>query len=81
MPLSVILIPYGLLVLIFAIFALVSLFHLIRYGSLTFFSFFVTFIFLAGTVLILYSTAFLLVDTDWSIPIFEFAEQVPSLGI
>ncbi|OGL78726.1 hypothetical protein A3F28_02540 [Candidatus Uhrbacteria bacterium RIFCSPHIGHO2_12_FULL_57_11] len=81
MSLSLILIPYGLLLAIFAIFSIVSLLHLVRYGSRTFFSFFVTFIYLAGTVLLLYSTATLLADTDWTAPLFEFAPNVPSLGL
>ena len=80
MSLSLILIPYGLLLAIFAIFSIVSLLHLVRYGSRTFFSFFVTFIYLAGTVLLLYSTAFLLSDVDWATSLIQLESSTPTFG-
>jgi hypothetical protein len=63
---SVLLITYGILVLAFLIFALVNLYHVLKFGFLGFESFFVTFIFIAGTVLILFITYKLGLEIDWT---------------
>lgn len=81
MPLVLILLPYGILLAIFAIFSAINLFHIIRFGSLTFASFFATFLFLAATVLILFATYSLLLDTDWFAPLLELIPNPPSLEI
>ncbi|MBD3360055.1 MAG: hypothetical protein GF365_05115 [Candidatus Buchananbacteria bacterium] len=63
---SVLLIAYGVLVLAFLIFALVNLYHILKFGFLGFESFFVTFIFIAGTILVLFITYKLGVEIDWT---------------
>lgn len=63
---SVILIVYGFFVLCFLIFALVNLYHVLAFGFLGFESFFITFIFIAGTILVLFITYKLGMDIDWS---------------
>jgi len=64
--LYIFLIFYGILAAIFVIMALVNLFHLFAYGFLSYLSFLMTFIFLAGTVLILFITYKLGLQIDWS---------------
>ena len=63
---ALILIPYALVVAFFAVMALIHVQHLIHYGATTKMSFAVTFCFLAGAVLILFTTWYLLQGTDWS---------------
>lgn len=65
--LSLLLIIYGILVLLFFVFALVNLYHLFAFGFLNFESYLVTFLFLAGTVLILFITYRLALQIDWSL--------------
>lgn len=60
------LIVYGALVLIFLIFAIINLLHLFAFGFLNFESFFMTFIFLGGIILILFITYKLGLKIDWS---------------
>ena len=63
---SVYLILYGIMVAIFVIFAIINLYHLFAFGFLSFQSFFMTFIFLGGTVLILFVTYKWGLKLDWS---------------
>ncbi len=65
-PLFVLLIPYGLFLLIFLFFALVNLFHLLRFSPLNLLTFFATFLFLAGTTLILTTSYNYLITINWS---------------
>ena len=65
--LSILLIIYGIFVLLFFLFALANLYHLFAFGFLNFESYFVTFIFLAGTVLILFITYALASQIDWTV--------------
>lgn len=64
--LYVLLIAYGLIVAAFIVFALFNLYHLFNFGFLSFLSFFMTFIFLGSTVLILFITYALASQIDWS---------------
>ncbi len=64
-PFILILIPYGLAILFFALMALINVLHLIHYGSPTITSFLVTFLFLTGAVFILFFTWQELQGTDW----------------
>jgi len=59
------LIVYAIFLLIFIIFAIINLYHMIAYGFLTFESFFMTFIFLGGVILILFITYKLGIAIDW----------------
>lgn len=64
--LSAYLIIYGVLIAIFVAMAVVNLFHLFAYGFLSYLSFLMTFLFLAGTVLILFITYKLGLQIDWN---------------
>jgi len=57
---------YAVLVVIFLIFAIINLYHLIAFGFISFESFFMTFIFIAGIILILFITYKLGIEIDWS---------------
>jgi hypothetical protein len=64
--LYIFLIIYGVALVLFVIFALVNLYHLFYFGFLSFESFFITFIFLAATVLIIFITYKLGMAINWS---------------
>lgn len=64
--LYVLLIIYAIALAGFLIFAIFNLYHLFNYGFLSFTSFFVTFLFLAGVVLILFITYQFGSQIDWS---------------
>lgn len=65
-PISYFLVPYGLVVLFFAIMAIVNVYHLVHYGATTGVSFVVTFLFLAGAAFILFFTWQAAGTADWS---------------
>ncbi len=60
------LIPYGLFLLIYLCFSLVNLYHLIKFGTANLTAFLVTFLFLAGAVLILYTSYNYILTIDWT---------------
>lgn len=64
-PFAFVLIPYGLVILFFALFAVINVYHLVHYGATTGVSFVVTFLFLAGAVFIMFFTWQALVGVDW----------------
>ena len=64
--LLVLLIPYGILVAIFLLFAIINLYHMFTFGFLNFESFFMTFLFIAGIILILFITYELAMAIDWT---------------
>ena len=66
MPLWLLLAPYAVFLLVFAVFALVDLANLWRFRSGFFSAAFVTIIFLAGTAAIIYGTYYLLSPVDWT---------------
>jgi len=63
---GLLLIPYGIAVILFLIFALLNVYHLIAYGATTKVSFLFTFVFLAGSSFIAYASWLYLKDIDWS---------------
>lgn len=65
-PLSFVLIPYGIVIVIFALLAMYSVHNLVKYGATTHSSFVATFAFLAGAVFVMFFTWFALRGTDWT---------------
>lgn len=57
---------YAILLVIFFIFAIINLYHLLAFGFISFESFFMTFILIAGIILILFITYKLGIEIDWS---------------
>lgn len=72
LPLAIVLIPYAIFIIVFLIFALINVFHLVHYGQTTRISFTVTFIFFIVTSFILFATWAALRHIDWSAPL-EFS--------
>ena len=68
-PISLLLIPYAIFLIVFLVFAIVNVYHLIHYGQTTKVSFGVTFVFFAMTALILFLTWKGLQGVDWTYPI------------
>ncbi|MBI4262213.1 hypothetical protein HY624_01665 [Candidatus Uhrbacteria bacterium] len=69
MPLAIFLIPYGLFLLCFFIFALFALAHLFVFGEKNFTTFLATFLFIVASVLVLNTSWNLLVSIDWKEPV------------
>lgn len=63
--LSFALIPYGFVVILFALLAAFSVFSMLRHGATTGTSFLATFAFLAGATFVLFFTWEGLKGTDW----------------
>lgn len=62
---AILLIPYALGVLLYAVFAFFALMHVIRHGLIDLPGFIMTFLFLAATVLILFITYSIAIQFDW----------------
>jgi len=69
MTLSLLLIPYLIVVAIFIIVVLINIYHIATSAALTTVSFAVTFFILALGVLTIYGTWYLLQGTDWQQPL------------
>lgn len=65
-PIAYFLIPYGLFLFIFLFFSFVNLYNLIKFGTTNFTAFLATFIFLAGSALLLYTSYNYIIAIDWS---------------
>ncbi|MBI5729164.1 MAG: hypothetical protein HY983_02910 [Candidatus Magasanikbacteria bacterium] len=68
-PFYSVLFVYGFFLLTFTTFALFNIGHLVRTGTFTLASFFVTFLFLSATAIILWFTWNLLSGVDWTMPV------------
>lgn len=64
-PLSLILLPYGIVVILFLLLAVYNVYNLVRYGATTNASFLATFCFLAGATFVLFFTWHALREVDW----------------
>lgn len=71
-PSSLLLIPYGLFMLAFAVFALINFYNLLKYGGFTFAGFFAVFLFIAGVSFVFFLTYINLSGFDWNTPILFF---------
>lgn len=63
------LIPYGLFVLLFVVFAIIDVVHMVKFGTFGMVNYVALVIFLTGTAFIFWSTAQLLLPVDWTLPI------------
>ena len=73
--LSILLIPYLLFLLLWLIFSLVAVYHMIKFGFKNFTTFFTTFIFVAVSLALLVVSYNFLIQIDWdaSVSIFQGA--------
>lgn len=73
--LSTLLYPYAAFLALFAIGALVNIMHVVKFGTGAVRHAILLIVFLAGTAAILWGTAFLLVDVEWSTPFTVFGSR------
>ena len=67
-PILYFLIPYSFFVLIFIVFSIFNVYHLLRYGIYNFNLYILTFIYIGGTIFILGTSWIVLYTFDWSTP-------------
>jgi hypothetical protein len=67
-PLWYLCIPYGLFGMLFVAFALINVYHMVRFGTFGLANLIAFIMFLGGTALILWTTTALLGGVDWSQP-------------
>ncbi len=80
LPLYILLIAYAIFLIIFFIFFITNLLHIIFTGTTTFSSFIATFIVMTLTALTIYGTWYYLQNTDWAQPVTLFdASWITSL--
>ena len=74
---SVFLYVYLLFILIWLIFSIIALYHMIRYGQMGFISLLVILIYILVSVMILYTSYQYLSQIDWSAEITIFPGGIP----
>jgi len=68
-PLSIFLIIYFIFLVIFILFSYFDIYHLLKFGTLNITNFLVTFIYLGGSILIIFISWQYLSQIDWQQPI------------
>jgi ABC-type maltose transport system permease subunit len=66
-PLIAFLFLYLLFLVVWLIFSLIALFHIIRYGQVSFGTFTAAFLYIAGSIIILFFSYQYLSQIDWSV--------------
>ena len=67
--LSILLIPYLLFLLLWLIFSLVAVYHMMKFGFKNFTTFFTTFVFVAVSLALLIISYNFLIQIDWDISV------------
>lgn len=78
-PISILLIPYGLFLLVFLIFSLFHFYHVFRFAFGDIKVFAGTFIFIGAVALILFYSFQLLAPVDWSYPLINLGGAAGSI--
>ncbi len=73
LPLWLLLIPFGLLVFLFVIYGFFNIYHLLRFATYSFGSYFLTTVFVGGAIIIGVVCAVYLFSYDWSLA-WDFSE-------
>jgi len=68
-PIAIILILYAVFLLAYLIFFFFNIYHMFRFGVYSFFTYFIAFVYIAGTIIILFLSWQTLASFDWSAPI------------
>ncbi|MDD4995036.1 MAG: hypothetical protein PHW53_00990 [Patescibacteria group bacterium] len=78
-PLYIFLIIYALFLIGFAFFGFFSVYHLLKFGFTTFGTFFLAFIFLGVSVIILFASVQAIIPIDWGneITMFKYTDVTP----
>lgn len=84
-PLSFLLIPYGLFLLLFLIFAFFNIYHVFRFGFGELPLFFVTFVFMALSVLIIFISFQQISQIDLTEPLINLGQfgssEIPTFNL
>lgn len=80
-PLIGFLFLYLLFIFIWLIFSLIALYHIIRYGQINFTTFITTFIYIAGSAIILFLSYGYLSRIDWSVGLTIFQSGAGIFGV
>lgn len=80
-PLIAFLFFYLFFVIVWLIFGLIALFHMIKYSQINFTTFFTTFIYIAGSIVILYLSYRYLSVIDWSVGLTIFQGGAGVFGV
>lgn len=75
-PLWALLIPYGIILVLFVFFTLMNLYHLVRFGFLTFGSVIFFLMFAGASAFVLVTAWQGLGSVDWNQPLFNFGNAV-----
>lgn len=70
--LSIILIPYYIVLGIFGLFVIFNIYHMIKFGFLNFEGFFMTIIFIIGILVIAFISSQITAQINWSEPLLIF---------
>ncbi len=68
-PISILLIPFGLFLIFYVFYSIFNIYHLLRFGVYNFGLYALTALFTLGTIFLLSLSAFFLWRYDWSQPI------------
>jgi len=80
-PLIAFLFFYLLFVIVWLIFSLIAFYHMIKYGQINLITFFTTFIYIAGSIAILYLSYFYLSQIDWGVGLTIFQGGATAFGV
>ena len=64
-PLSIFLIPYAVILIIYFVFSFFSLYHMFRFGVTNFTTFFMSFIYIAVSAIIIFVSYNFIAGIDW----------------
>ncbi|MBU0531205.1 hypothetical protein KJ910_01785 [Patescibacteria group bacterium] len=68
-PIFYFLFPYALFLLVFIVFSLFNVYHLLRYGIYNFNLYVLCTVYMAGTLLILGASVIMILQFDWTVPL------------
>lgn len=71
--LSILLFAYFLFLFLWFVFSLVAVYHMVRFGYLSFFTYLVTFIYIAVSILLLFASYNFISQIDWGMNVTLFA--------
>lgn len=72
-PISLLLIPFGIFFLLFLIYSTFNIYHLLRFGVFGYGLYFISTVYILGTVILVSLTIFYLLTFDWTASI-SFSE-------
>jgi len=68
-PVSILLIPFGIFLIFYIFYSIFNVYHLLRFGVYGFGLYIISFLFVLGTLGMVGTSTYLLLKYDWSTPI------------